>query len=67
MTDIAGNILGDILEPLRQADRLLSEAIEAMGRLVEEGGEELAEAGEVVGRLADKIAELQAKVRGGGQ
>lgn len=53
------DVMGIALEPLEQADRLLSEAIEKLGEGIEFVGNQAQEFAEYLSGLADKINTLQ--------
>jgi hypothetical protein len=65
MSDMLGNLAGGLLEPLKDAERILAEAMEKLGEGVQWTGGELGELSDLLDSLAGKVAALQAKLRGG--
>jgi hypothetical protein len=64
MANVVGDIAGGLLEPFEEIDRLLGEAVQKAGQLIEQGGDGVTRAGELVASWAAKIDQLQHRLAG---
>lgn len=62
--DIVNNLLADMLSPVKQADAALADAISLAGKGVDWTGAALGEVGSALHNIEQKVAKLQAMLRG---